>query len=373
MSPESTSCPECEHQLSAFLPNVHYITKADYYNGVTVIEKSDNQLVVLYKWNDFVTGDELPEGADISENYNCNGEANYAYYTDSQGCKDYGDDEHISLCPSGVFPFRGLISTPTNQSAAVANINSSLPTSKYDVTDILSIGVQEWVLLPNDNFNDFGTIAGHGKFSNSYAKHEGLHTRGPRLGFRWCAICDTSEEACPQCIQCPQIGIVECFAEVDDTGSLEYYRSDDTESANPIYIPKIREDKYGNGYVNKGFSIKYNLVNNGMYTRFLNTIAVNDYYSDLILWHHSMMPNISRTEHSDPIHKYSYSCDPRAYNLPVTNVNLFGAMYFVKWINAYFCIPFRYSQQQLDQDENLSNCEQCLDDIDNARYSPPTY
>ena len=377
---ERFPCIECSHCHVCFVPDINTLSKAFYYNSYSVVEKPNENLIeVTYQWNNFAGSLDPPEGGTVDEFYNAvPGIGTWAYYTDSQGCKIYGFEQDQSLCPSGVHPFRGFLETPTGQSCVTANVETGSLASRYGIGDIGMVGVQEWALFPGDEFFEFGAVFGHARGSQVYAKHEGLHTRGPRLGFRWgsttCAA--FGHPNChPYCIQCPDKGIFFCLHPITDTGFDDYcpQNSAPCEDGEFIRIPAIQPDNYGNGYVNKGFNLRPTLVTNAQYTIFLNTVAVNDYYSDLILWHPSMMPNIERTTHPDPIHKYRYSCDSKAANLPVTNVNLLGAVYCIKWYNAGFCIPFRYSQYELDFDESLENCEDCLDLIDNQIVTPQVY
>jgi hypothetical protein len=373
---ERFPCIECSHSHVCFLPDINTLTKAFYYGGYSIVEKPNQNLIeVIYEWNNFASSLEVPEGGTVDEFYNANpGQGTWAYYTDSQGCRTYGSEQELSLCPSGTNPFRGLLETPTGQSCVTANIETGSPESKYGIGDIGMVGVQEWALFPGDRFFEFGAIFGHGRGSDIYPKHDGLHTRGPRLGFRWgSTTCEGGHPNYhPLCIQCPDKGIFFCLRPIIDTGYEDYCpsASEPCEEEDFIQVPRIQPDNYGNGYVNVGFNMRPTLVTNAQYTSFLNTVAVNDYYADLILWHPTMMPNIRRTTHPDPIHKYNYSCDNKAANLPVTNVNLLGAVYFIKWHNAGFCIPFRYSQYELDSDESLQNCEDCLDLIDNQNVTP---
>ena len=364
------NCPECLHSKTVFLLNSEQARKSFFYNGYDV-DFQENAVMVTYKWNKTPDGLlDIPNGGPLDENYNGTGYGNYAYHIKQQRCED--SDQQNLICPSGYEPFIGQVTGPTAQSSAVANAGTSNGAGlapRYAIDDIMYAGVQEWALLYNENgLLNFGTIIGPNKGSNVDSKHSALHTRGPRLGFRIAMV--SSEQDPSPCIACPQKGIIECFNGVGDSGYVEVCPDMAEDCEDPITIPAIMPDDDGRGYVNYGILVQSNLVTTSKYLRFLNSIAVNDYYGgeDLKLWDHSMMPNIKRIEHSDPIHKYSYIGNPEALSQPVTNVNLYGAAYYTKWINAYFCIPFKYSQYELDNNPELSNCEDCVDLIDDSTF-----
>ena len=362
-------CPECFHDKTLFILSSDQARKACFYHGYD-INKQQDSLTVTYNWNRIPgpMDGEPPGGGPVDHNYNSLGDGNYGYYTRNQTCLE--SESGVVPCTSGTAPFLGYFTTPTGQSSTIANIGTSNGAGlneRYDVDDTMYLGVQEWALISNTL--EFGTIIGPNKGSVIDTKHSGLHTRGPRLGFR-VGMVPSPWDPSP-CIICPDKAIFECFVKVDDTGYEEVCPGSNEECDNPVMVPRAKADDDGRGYVNVGFLVQSNMVTTEKYVRFLNTIAVNDYYggSDFQLWHHHMMPNIKRLDHSDPIHKYSYIANPKALNLPVTNVNLYGAIFYVKWMNAYFCNPFRYSQYELDNNAELSNCEDCVDSIDNAPYS----
>jgi len=368
------TCPECIFWGQFILPNYDMHRKSACYDGYTYTLDNGALSNVKYKWFDFPGNNDSPLGGTVSEQYNCNADASWAFYTDEQGCVP-GFDPTEFFCPSGTETFMGLKSTPTDQACTIANTGSSSAANskRYDATDFGFVGCQEWAVFPGwETYTpEYGAIVGHARGAETYAAHSAKNTRGPRLGFRWIYIPPSPP------LPYANICLVDCMplsmSEVGDAGFDIVFDSQDIEQEQPIHIPAIAPDVYNRGFINEKICPSTYLVTNAQYTEFLNTIAKNDVFGgeDLELWHYSMLPAISRTEHPDPIHKYFYSCNPKTANLPVTNVNLIGASYYIKWMNAFWCKPFVHDQQSLDSNPALSNCDDCIEAIDLSKSPPP--